>query len=138
MTGAAGDVGGGVGRGGCRGGVCACPEGQDLCGGACLPLCPASSPGRTVVRHPGTCGCCVRPGSYTCPDALNQCCVGPDDLPCCAQPCEPMAIDGHCNEWFNYQDNPVHPTICDYDIECFEGRRCGAGSYPRACEPIPG
>lgn len=107
----------------CQDGSCACPDGTEPCGGACLPLCPASTPGRVVARHPASCECCARPGSFPCPDNINQCCVEPDDLPCCGPPCEPLAMDPYCQE----------PYSCDYDVECFEGRRCPDNDYPRAC-----
>ena len=120
----------------CRNGVCTCPDGKELCGDACYPPCPASSPGTTMVRHPGTCTCCVRPGTYTCPsDPGNMCCLGTGFLPCCAQPCNTLAVNGECREWDDANDN--HGTICDYDIECYEGRRCGQSLYPHSCDPLP-
>ncbi len=112
----------------CQGGVCACPEGTESCGGACVPACPASTPGRVVARHPATCACCVRPGSYPCPNSIDQCCEGPDDLPCCAHPCEPLAEDPSCRPF----------DACHYDVECYEGYRCADSADPRSCDPIPG
>ncbi len=108
----------------CQSGVCACPDGTEACGGECLPFCPASTPGRPVARHPATCACCVRPGWYPCPNGIEQCCVGSDNLPCCGPPCDPLAVDPYC---------PQAPS-CDYDVECYEGLHCPVGAYPRLCE----
>lgn len=120
----------------CRSGKCDCPEGQDLCGGTCHAACPPSTPGREVARHPATCLCCVRPGSIPCPNGTEQCCMGPEDLPCCGLPCEPLAEYGDCPvgidpEWYGI-------GICHYDVECYPGYRCPEGNEPRVCEPIPG
>lgn len=113
----------------CQGGTCACPDETEFCGGACWPRCPASTPGRVVARHPATCACCVRPGSFTCPENAT-CCIGPDSIPCCAQPCEPIAEYPICREREN--------SVCHYDVECNEGYRCPEGPDPRACELIRG
>jgi hypothetical protein len=118
-------------------GECGCPAGQDSCGGACLPACPASSGGRTVARHPETCDCCVRPGGYPCPNAVELCCTGQDDLPCCARPCDPAAANPDCPEGVAWDGNPSI-IVCRYDVECAVGRYCPQGIDPRACAPIPG
>jgi hypothetical protein len=112
----------------CQNGTCACPTGTESCGGECLPGCPASTPGRVVARHPGTCDCCVRPGSYPCPNHIQQCCDEPDSLPCCGPPCEPLAVDPYCPQ----------PESCHHDAECYDGWYCPEGDDPRACTPIPG
>lgn len=119
----------------CRNGTCACPDGQDLCGGICHPACPPSSPGQVVARHPASCACCVRPGSFPCPNAAEQCCVGPQDLPCCARACEPLAVSGDCPQglW-----DPVLGEVCHHDVECFPGSYCPPGNDPRQCALIPG
>jgi hypothetical protein len=126
----------------CRNGTCGCPEGMDLCGGTCHPACPPSNGSRTVVRHPATCTCCVRPGGIPCPDSIYACCYPPEEepgsdiLPCCAAPCEPLLADPYCLEW---QDTSADlPTYCRYDVECYEGRRCAENEEPRACVTIPG
>lgn len=126
----------------CRGGRCDCPDGMDVCGGTCRPSCPPSIPGRPVVRHPGTCTCCVRPGGIPCPDSIHACCVAPgeepgaDVLPCCAQPCEPLEPSPYCREWLTITEE--RPTLCRYDVECYEGNRCADSAEPRTCDPIPG
>jgi hypothetical protein len=111
----------------CQAAQCACPDGGDICGGACLPLCPASTPGTVVVRHPATCACCVRPGSIPCPDNVEQCCPEPDSLPCCGPGCDPLEAHPMCQE---------APT-CHYDVECAIGRRCEDSADPRTCVDIP-
>lgn len=118
----------------CRNGTCDCPEGQDLCGGTCHPACPSSTPGREVARHPASCACCVRPGSFPCPQSTEQCCIGPEDLPCCARACDPNAVHGDCPAGLDSGG----ALTCHVDVECYPGSRCPAGADPRVCEPIPG
>jgi hypothetical protein len=111
----------------CQSGNCACPTGTEECGGECVPLCPASTPGRVVARRPDTCACCVRPGSIPCPNNIEQCCVEPDGLPCCGPPCDPMAVNPDCRE----------ALPCHYDVECAVGRHCPPfpeNPDPRLCE----
>ncbi len=42
-----------------------------------------------------------------------------------------------CQQWADAADNPNHFTICDYDVECYEGHRCANSPYPRTCDLIP-
>ena len=118
----------------CRNGACDCPEGKELCGGQCYPVCVPTHPSQAVGRHPvRNCNCCVRPGSYPCPDALVQCCQGPEDLPCCGHSCNPAAVRQVCPEGFD----PEGTGICHYDVECHPQSRCPEGIDPRRCELIP-
>ena len=119
----------------CRNGACGCPAGKELCGGQCYPVCVPPHPNQAVGRHPVTCNCCVRPGSYRCPDTTNQCCQGPQDLPCCARDCNPIAVNPTCPQGI---DSPYGEDVCHYDVECQPGSRCPAGNDPRKCELIPG
>jgi hypothetical protein len=119
----------------CRNGTCGCPVGQDLCGGTCHPACPPSIPGREVARHPETCTCCVRPGSVPCPTSIEECCIGPEYLPCCALPCEPLAVHGDCPAGID--PNQYDIGVCHYDVECWPGYRCPEGADPRLCQLIP-
>ncbi len=119
----------------CRNGTCDCPEGKDLCGGTCHPACPPSSPGRVVARHPETCTCCVRPGSVPCPTSIEECCIGPEYLPCCGLPCEPLAVHGDCPAGIDPRQYDI--GVCHYDVECWPGYRCPEGNDPRLCERIP-
>lgn len=90
----------------CVNNACACPDGQDACGGSCLDSCPASR-----VRNPKSCGCC-RPANVE-----EQVCDPIHDV-CCAEelPCHPISGDG--------------PTVCDgrpigqpcsFDEQCDSG-----------------
>jgi hypothetical protein len=54
----------------CQGGACICPAGTELCGGACVALCPAPQ-----IRELSTCGCCLPPGASCTRDA-TPCCSG--------------------------------------------------------------
>lgn len=126
----------------CRNGTCRCPEGKELCGGQCYPVCVPTHPSQVVARHPATCTCCVRPGGIPCPDSIYACCVPPgeepgsDVLPCCAKPCEPLAVSPYCEEWLTITEE--RPTFCRHDVECAVGRRCADSAEPRTCDPIPG
>ena len=73
----------------------------------------------------------MRPGSYRCPDTTNQCCQGPQDLPCCARDCNPIAVNPTCPQGI---DSPYGEDVCHYDVECQPGSRCPAGNDPRKCE----
>jgi hypothetical protein len=115
----------------CRNGTCGCPEGMDLCGGTCHPACPPSSSHRVISRHPATCTCCVRPGTVPCPNHIPECCA---DLPCCAGPCDPNAVNAECP----LRTDPIlHDSyVCLHDVDCYPNQRCPEGNNPRVCEWI--
>lgn len=54
----------------CTAGLCACPDGTDLCGGACLMACSGFR-----ARDPMNCGCCSPP-SWGCSGDGSICCSG--------------------------------------------------------------
>jgi hypothetical protein len=54
----------------CQAGTCICPAETELCGGACVALCPAPQ-----IRDLSTCGCCLPPGARCSRDATS-CCSG--------------------------------------------------------------
>jgi hypothetical protein len=106
----------------CKRGKCVCPAPQEACGGQCYDPCeglPAS--GQTAARHPVTCKCCLRPGSYNCDQTGS--------LPCCAQACDPLAATPTCQEFVD--------SRCHEDVECFPRQYCPPGIDPRACADIP-
>jgi hypothetical protein len=63
----------------CQNGICACPSGQDLCGGVCRAFCPAGQ-----MRVPSTCGCCRVAG-------VGPCNVGAD-VTCCSGRCAARTV----------------------------------------------
>jgi len=106
----------------CHRGTCVCPAPQEACGGQCYEPCQGLPGfGQIAARHPVTCECCLRPGSFNCDQAGS--------LPCCAQACEPLEFHPTCREFDAGQ--------CHLDVECYEGQRCPPGNDPRQCFPPP-
>lgn len=107
----------------CHRGKCGCPAPQEACGGQCYDPCQGlPSSGQTAARHPVTCECCLRPGSFNCNQAGS--------LPCCARACEPAEVNPTCRE---FDDD-----VCHDDVDCFPTQRCPPGNEPRRCADIPG
>jgi hypothetical protein len=86
----------------CSEGICACAQGQEVCGGACHAPCAAPS-----VRNPINCTCCL-----------------PFDAPCGPNCCSPLGCKGiACNAGeesqtcgFDAQCRP--PLVCNASNEC--------------------
>lgn len=106
----------------CHRGQCGCPAPQEACDGQCYDPCQGlPSSGQTAARHPVTCACCLRPGSFNCDQTGS--------LPCCAQACNPLEVEPTCREFDADQ--------CHFDVDCFPTQYCPPGNEPRRCADIP-
>lgn len=93
----------------CRQGRCVCPEGTDLCRGACLPNC-----GPDTTRNPLTCSCCQVNVEACTPPGFNH----------------PTCCSGHCffvNNAVNLCRGRDEGAECDFGAQCASGVCGGDG-----------
>jgi hypothetical protein len=99
----------------CVNSACACPDGQDACGGACIDSCPASR-----VRDPNNCGCCRPSGlmEHECESAeLDPCCSGSPCGTCCGG--ESTACPGReLNDACSFDEQCASPLRCNANLVC--------------------
>jgi hypothetical protein len=115
--GCGGSCGSCTGGSNCNAGTCTCPGGQELCGGACIPVC---GPGE--ARNPLTCGCCLAHGQQ-CNWENNLCCSGDCEYNASTARFECSALDegeGGCTF-----DTQCASGNCNYD-PVIDWGYCGA------------
>jgi hypothetical protein len=92
----------------CQAGQCACPEGEELCGGACLPFCPLFQ-----VHNPLTCACCTV-SSNVLPASCSE------DEECCSGVCNTIV--------FHFCIGRGEGQPCDFGAQCQSGTCTSAGT----------
>lgn len=105
----------------CTGGVCGCPPGQVLCGGACVNS-------QADAGNCGSCGhvCDPSGGETCCGGACVTChynaCCGSQGFACCLAHLGETCCDGVCCPTGQHCENGVCQPGCQTDANCISSR----------------